>query len=59
MNDQLPEASRNALIRIAEKLRSGFTGRFEVECNQGGVRQLREVQVVPQEKLKDEAQPSG
>lgn len=58
MNDgthQLPESSRNALIRMAEKLRAGFTGKLEIDCNQGGVRQLREIVTVPSEKLKDEA----
>lgn len=50
---ELPESSRNALIRMAEALRRGFTGRFELECNQGGIREMRELRVVPSGELKD------
>lgn len=45
MNDgtqQLPDSSRDALIRIAELLRGKFTGRLVIEAHEGGVRKVDE-----------------
>ena len=39
---QLPDSSRKALVYIADQLRRGFSGRFEIDCYQGGVRNMRE-----------------
>lgn len=52
---QLPESSRNALIRMADAMREGFTGRFEVDVNQGSVGDLREVRRISAKELRDDA----
>ena len=36
----LPYSSRMALLRVANLLEGGFTGRIELDCGQGGVRAL-------------------
>lgn len=63
MNDgteQLPETSRNALLRIADDLREGFTGKFELECRSGGVGEVRRVETLKGRDLRDEdGQRSG
>lgn len=41
--NEINESSRRALQYIVEQLRNGFTGRFEIECHQGGVRDVREI----------------
>lgn len=38
----LSESARRTLEHMARQLRAGFSGRFEVECNKGGVRRLDE-----------------
>lgn len=40
---ELPESSLRVLKRIADQMRDGFTGRVELDLNQGGVRDFREV----------------
>ena len=38
---QIPESSYRALSWIAEQLRAGLSGTIEIECADGGVRELR------------------
>ena len=40
--ETLSDSSRKTLIMVAQRLAHGFTGRIELECNQGGVRQVKE-----------------
>lgn len=57
---QLPETSRNALIRIADELRDGFTGKWVLHCKSGGVGELRREETYRPTDLKDEdGQRSG
>jgi hypothetical protein len=51
---ELPESSRNALIRMANAMREGFTGEFRVVVNEGGVRALEESRKYSSEDLRDE-----
>lgn len=37
---QLSEGTRNVILHITEQLRQGFTGRFEIECSEGGIRSV-------------------
>lgn len=41
--NEINESTRRALRHIVDQLRNGFTGRFEIECHQGGVRDVREI----------------
>lgn len=43
---EINDSTRRALLHIVEQLREGFTGRFEIECHQGGVRDVRQIQRV-------------
>lgn len=52
---QLPESSRNALIRMADALRDGFSGTFQVEAHEGGVRSLKVTETLKGKALKDAA----
>jgi hypothetical protein len=40
---ELPEASMRVLQRIADQMRSRFTGKLEIDLNQGGVGSFREI----------------
>jgi len=40
---QLPESSRRILVHVADMLRDGFTGRIELDCSQGGIRNMTEI----------------
>ena len=44
--NEINESTRRALQHVVEQLRNGFTGRFEIECHQGGVRDVREIRKV-------------
>lgn len=37
----LPESARAAIIELARLLATGFTGKVELECHQGGIRDSR------------------
>lgn len=43
---ELSDSSRTVLLWIADQLRAGFTGTLEIECRDGGVRQVRPSQVL-------------
>lgn len=41
---RLPESTRKFMLHIVEVLRGGFTGRIEIECSEGGIRELRKTE---------------
>jgi hypothetical protein len=38
----LSESAREALLEVARMLRAGYTGTLELQCAQGGVRDLKQ-----------------
>lgn len=43
---ELPEASLRVLKRIADQMREGYTGRLELDMNQGGLTSFREIRSI-------------
>jgi len=41
----MPDSARNALVYIEHLLQDGFTGTLIMECNQGGVAELKESKI--------------
>lgn len=40
---EISDSTRRVLHYIVDQLRDGFTGRFEIECHQGGIRDVKEI----------------
>lgn len=38
----LPDSAQQAIIKVMELLGSGFTGRIEIECGEGGVKRMHQ-----------------
>ena len=48
----LKTTARDALLECARLLADGYTGKLELQCNQGGVRNLRKTENVAIENKK-------
>lgn len=49
----LPQHARLVLAHIALLVRQGFTGRIEIDLNQGGIRDFREIKSWKKAELSD------
>lgn len=41
--NEINDSTRRILQYVVDQLRQGFTGRIELECHQGGIRDAREI----------------